>query len=1117
MSRVFTASVILAVLFLKVSAAAAQPSVSSEVACHRAAFSPTLDGRLDDWPRLPQVVTGGPEDWHPADARFAEYGGPDDISAEVRLAWNNQALYLALETRDDNLVHVRSAAEIDRGDSIVLALAVEGADEINQFVVALLKAASLVWRAEPAAGAGEVRTIGRALWARPEEGGSRVTYELAIPWSELKHIRPIPGTKFALTVSVCDDDEQGLKGCLERLISVTLSAAAIAHIDATVEPRLAPSPAPVFPAPNAVRFDNRCFTLDGRDALILGGEIDYAHLPREAWPGRLERLRAAGLNTVGATVPWSHHQPRPDAVDLGDLRSFLDLCKASGLWVQLNIGPYANENWEAGGVPGWVVAAASPEDQAQAIETWYKAVLPLVAEYQVTVGGPVAYVVVRPLPDNAGNVDAVALQKMLAAVRSAEIALPVLTANAPAARDNMTWRLANVLDTLSFYTPVDHADIVPRLKALAREENGPVVVAALPGDYRSAPAARRSLDVARIALANGATVIVLSEFAPGLDASLLRKPGEWTGGGIVDAAGARTGGYGEARLLAGFVRQFGSELARAVPADGLVEADDPNVGVAARFGIKQGFAFIWNKEVEAGHQVRLTYLEPGTEIKVNIPEAGVINLPPGAAKVVPLDVPVGRGVVRYSTSELAAVHPVGERTLVVVYGDVDTPGEIALRLPGPPLVTGQVTRQRWDAETKTLIIDYYHGADDRHILVDEIEICVLSRARAARVSTIAGKESAITLSADAQGVGGSLDADGLEAVLDCPEGITEVTAILPGKPSSVTVDGEPVDFTFTTPARLLTFRISTESFESGQGASSFWDRLGRAITGGPPKLYARFDRGLFMPDARALGGYWEPVDALGESPEVLGLSAGSFARLRTRFLFSGSAEMTISGSADPMLVLVNGQFVPGLSGSGPLRRAEVSSLLRTGENEVEVIAHLLPRGRGLTGLRDDQLRLPEIRLIGQEGEVIPEKWEIGRGLGGEAAGWPGADVDTRRWHFIGFGPWREQGRDLADMWGVGWYRVPFGLPQPGTWDIPYYLSVTLYGAGNLYLNGRRLATCRGDGDYVLPLPTPPLRQGNGSVLTAALYGLGPQTGLHRVEIAADERRMTRRRLLEIRF
>jgi hypothetical protein len=332
----------------------------------------------------------------------------------------------------------------------------------------------------------------------------------------------------------------------------------------------------------------------------------------------------------------------------------------------------------------------------------------------------------------------------------------------------------------------------------------------------------------------------------------------------------------------------------------------------------------------------------------------------------------------------------------------------------------------------------------------------------------------------------------------------------------VTLDGEPIQFEFATPQRVLSCRIETESFGDTQRPGSVWERIGRAIAGGPARTYANFDRGLFRPDAEAPVGACGAFEAFGTAPEASGLRPGDFARLRGTFEGSGSAEMAISGSDHPMLVFVNGELVPGLSGDAATRRSDISAFLQIGGNEVEVVVHLLPRPAGAAGLRPERGLLPDVWLAGADGTAIPVRWELCPGLAGEAAGWDG-EAEARRWHFIRFGPWRERGTELAAVRGVGWYRASFALPEAEAWTVPYHLRVELSGAGRLYANGKPLAALRGDGRYVLPLPGFGLRAGEENVVAAALYGLSPQTGLHRLDVGAEEGQMTRRRRLEIRF
>jgi len=1093
---------------------ATQLSLAATVSCPRAAFPPVLDGHLDDWAPLPQIVIADATDWHAASPEAAGWAGPRDMSAEVRLAWDSQALYLAIETTDDHVVRVRSAAEIDRGDSLVLGLTGDDRAPLNQFVIALLRTASLVWRTEPAQSAGEVRTVARALALRDEDGARKLVYELALPWAELREVRPIAGTTLALTVSACDDDGAGLKGCIERTVRVKLSSADIGSIEETEDAGARTGPPPVFPAPERERFDEKCLTLNGRDVLLLGGEIQYWLLPEGAWAERLRLARAAGLNTIGVTVPWSHHQPLPGPLDLGELRRFLDLCRSTGLWVQLGIGPFAGEALSAGGVPGWVRAIPDIQERRKAVEAWTHALLPVVAEFQLANGGPVAYLTIGAAPAGSANRSPAAYQQLFAAVRSAAITVPVLAPNAFVVRNNALPNMANMVASLSFYEPVSPDALAARVALLDRTEVGPAIVTALPGDYQDEQQARRSIELLRVALANMAAGVTLSDFAPGVDPAEMAITGSEIRG-IVDPAGALTPGYAELRLLAAFLRRFGVSLVRSTRAEGVVEADDPDVRVAARYGKEASFLFLWDEKGRRSHQVRLHYLLPDGERRITIPEAGAIHLPASGAKILLLDTPFGRGTIRYCTSEVAALHQVGDRWLLVIYGDADTPGEIAIALPGPPLVSGDAARQAWDAASNTLVLDYYHSAQDRYILVDELEIAVLSRERA-KMSGLAGDGAeAVTLVAGASVAEASLGPSGVQAAVDCRPGVAQASAAVPQLPTAVLVDGTPVPLEYKTPERVVTFEINTSSFSDQQRPTSVLDRLGRAIVGGPAYLYARFDRALFVPETEAPRRACSSVERIAGAPEELGLVPGAIAKLRARFSAEGPAELVVSGSSYPLLVSVNGLRVDALCGTAPTRRADISRSLRSGANELELIAQIVPRPSGAGGMRDRWARLPDVKLLTPSGEVALTGWEVCSGLDGEAAGYAGSGVDERRWHYIRLGSWREQGREVADVTGVGWYRMTFKLPSGDEWTIPYYLDLDVRGAGEVYLNGQPIAAVEGSGKYRLPVPSSLAEKDN--VLALALYGVSPDTGLYSAQVAADEARMTRRRIVEIRF
>ncbi len=491
-------------------------------------------------------------------------------------------------------------------------------------------------------------------------------------------------------------------------------------------------------------MDNRAFLVRGAEVQLLGGDIDYTGLSRAQWSDRLAYAKAAGINIIGVSVPWSYHQPTPDRRDLGDLRAFLEAIGKAGLWAQVNVGPFSDENRECGGIPAWYFGLDGA-GRAQATEAWLVAVMQVVKEFQLSSGGPVLSVVTRPVPEANGWTGTASLSHLVATVRANGLRVPLLTANAPAAP-----MLNGLLDSVRFYEPPSEAELNDSVVRLLREQNGPVVISALPGAYGTEQEARHSADTIRVALAMGARGVMISDFAPGLDAIAGMRPGKAPAEGVVESADIPTPGYGELRLVGDLVRLCGAQLARAIPADpGTLRCDDDQVRALARLTEKSGFIFLWNETGHARRQVRLTYLEPGTAAAMDIPASGAIELPAGGAKILPLDVPIGRGMLRYSTSELAGLHAVGDRILLVLYGDSDTPGEVSFKWPGKPLVLGDVVSNEWDPARKVLTLDYFHKTQDQYLMVDDVLIAVLSRARAAAAAPI-GEETILTPSAGAE-------------------------------------------------------------------------------------------------------------------------------------------------------------------------------------------------------------------------------------------------------------------------------------------------------------------------------------------------------------------------------
>lgn len=168
-----------------------------------------------------------------------------------------------------------------------------------------------------------------------------------------------------------------------------------------------------------VRYESKRLVIDGSDALLLSGEVHYFRLARHEWQDRIDKAKAAGLNTIATYIPWIWHESPDGGFDLTgrtrperDLGAFIDLCHASGLYVIARPGPFVMAELKNEGLPyrlyrrhpqivptGWNDAPAptrtvdylAPAFLAEA-RRWYEAVMPVLAPRLHGAGGPVVAV-----------------------------------------------------------------------------------------------------------------------------------------------------------------------------------------------------------------------------------------------------------------------------------------------------------------------------------------------------------------------------------------------------------------------------------------------------------------------------------------------------------------------------------------------------------------------------------------------------------------------------------------------------------------------------------------------------------------------------------------------------
>ena len=162
-----------------------------------------------------------------------------------------------------------------------------------------------------------------------------------------------------------------------------------------------------FTHPERVRYDGQCLTIDGRDILIFSGSFHYFRCPKELWPERFAKIKAAGFNCVETYIPWNISErsaPKNlndfSQVNLHDFEAWLNMAEKAGLYIIARPGPYICAEWDRGGYPGWLITKrpasfhewtwlrTDDPDYIAWARHWYRAVMPTIARHQITRKAP---------------------------------------------------------------------------------------------------------------------------------------------------------------------------------------------------------------------------------------------------------------------------------------------------------------------------------------------------------------------------------------------------------------------------------------------------------------------------------------------------------------------------------------------------------------------------------------------------------------------------------------------------------------------------------------------------------------------------------------------------------
>ncbi|MDZ5649392.1 beta-galactosidase [Nitrospirillum sp. BR 11828] len=498
------------------------------------------------------------------------------------------------------------------------------------------------------------------------------------------------------------------------------------------------SQAMAAPAPShEVTFNSHSFFIDGKRVYLWSGEFHPFRLPSPAlWSDVLQKMKAAGFNTVSIYFSWGYHSPREGVYDftgIRDIDRMLDAARDAGMYVIARPSPYINAEVDSGGLPLWLTTkklnnrSADPEYLRYADE-WLTQVDRIIARHQLVDGGGtvIGYQVENEYYLN-GEDSRTYMEHLKQKARADGIRVPLLGNHDGAYVEG---KGAMEVSGWDFY-PQGFDCSNPSVwkpapdMARSRKEGEPLFTAEFQGgafDPWGGPGYAKCAELINDSFANVFYKSNIAAGATGQNFYMLYGGTSWGWqaipqnytsydyGAAITEARQFEGKYYEDKRIGYFVTTT-APLARtdAMPSAWL---DDRGLIDIARVNPETGTQFHLIRHADststAQSSARFSVTVDGQAITLPQKAGTALAINGRQAKMVVVGYPFGAQRLRYSTSEVMTAATIGGRDFLVLYGDRGTAGEASFRVPANAqarVVRGAVHSDLKDGQ---LSLDYTH-------------------------------------------------------------------------------------------------------------------------------------------------------------------------------------------------------------------------------------------------------------------------------------------------------------------------------------------------------------------------------------------------------------------------
>jgi hypothetical protein len=451
-----------------------------------------------------------------------------------------------------------------------------------------------------------------------------------------------------------------------------------------------------FSHPDIIHYDHQCFTIHGRDLYLFSSCFHYFRCARPLWGDRLDKIKAAGFNTVETYTAWNWHQQSPPnspngKAEMEPLDAFLTECAKRDLYVIVRPGPYICAEWNGGGLPSWLAhlhvqyRTDSPADEKWS-SYWYDIVLPVVRKHLITKGGNVVLVQLENEYDYSGlprTVEANYIKSLYKDAKRNAIDVPLITCWTTVARDKSDPIMSQIMDACNFYPGWNIDSTLGSIQAmLSQQPDSPGMITELQGGWFSSVGGGSVRDpqnfgpdqvnaLTKYIMAHGVAASSYYMGYGGTNFGYWGSPGR-TISYDYTAPIAEPGGlwdkYRAVKLIGDFVRIAGPQFVRSKPVANGVSVSDSSVEALLRQNGKTGFLFLRNMQDQPRTVTCKVSLEGEQPISIDV------SLGERDARFLALNLPIAGATMEYGNLEIAEAVRAGSSPLVVAYGD---PGDTA--------------------------------------------------------------------------------------------------------------------------------------------------------------------------------------------------------------------------------------------------------------------------------------------------------------------------------------------------------------------------------------------------------------------------------------------------------